>query len=241
MAELFETNTNYTVKEMASCDRPQEKIILQGPSHLSNAELLALIIRTGTKEETSIDLAQRLLNSLLVFKDKEVSSIGELAQVTFKDLISIKGIGEAKAAMILATVELGKRMHSASVFQRKKITSPEAVASFVMGYLRFSLVEEFAILLLNTKKEIIGIEYISKGTVDCTIAHPREVFRVALEKSAHSLILVHNHPTGDVSPSKEDILLTKRLRESGNLLGIPIIDHIIIGDGIYYSFLEEQI
>ncbi|MDO5713647.1 MAG: DNA repair protein RadC [Tissierellia bacterium] len=230
----------YTVKEMPDEDRPQEKLLIQGPEVLTNAELIALIIRTGTKKESSISLAQKLINSLHKVPGEEKSALSQLAYVTLQDLKKVEGIGDAKASMILAAIELGKRMHTMTTFDRIKVTSPEKAASFVMGTLRFSQVEEFVVLLLNTKKEVCGIEYISKGTVDCTVVHPREVFGVAVEKSAHSIILVHNHPTGDVNPSREDKLLTKRLREGGELLGIPVLDHIIIGNGVYYSFLEEN-
>lgn len=235
-----EAYRGYSVKEMPDCDRPQEKILQIGPKALSNAELIALIIRTGTREDSAIALAQRLLNSLYSVPGEEESVLSRLASVSLNDLMKVKGIKEAKASMILAAVELGKRMHTATIFERKKVTSPREAASFVMGTLRFSQVEEFAVLLLNTKKEVTGIEYISKGTVDCTVVHPREVFGVAVEKSAHSIILVHNHPTGDVTPSREDRMLTRRLREGGELLGIPVLDHIIIGDGEYYSFLEQD-
>ena len=230
----------YMVKEMPDQDRPQEKLLAHGPEVLTNAELIALIIRTGSKDESSIAVAQRLLQSLYSIPDQEKSVLGYLACASLKDLKKNKGIGPAKAAMILAAVELGKRMHTSTTFDRIKVDSPEKAASFVMGTLRFYQVEEFVVLLLNTKKEVIGIEYISKGTVDYTVVHPREVFGVALEKSAHSMILVHNHPTGHVTPSVEDRRLTKRLRDCGDLLGIPVLDHIIIGNGVYYSFLEEN-
>lgn len=235
-----ESRRGYSVKEMPEEDRPQEKIIKYGPGALSNAELLALIIRTGTKEDSVIQLSQRLLNSLCTLPGEEESGLYRLATATLEDIKKVKGIKDAKATMILAAVELGKRMHTSTIFQRKKVTSPGEAASFVMGSLRFSKVEEFAVLLLNTKKEVTDIEYISKGTVDCTVVHPREVFQGAISKGAHTIILVHNHPTGDVTPSREDRAITRRLREAGEIIGIPVLDHIIVGDGRYHSFLEEN-
>lgn len=240
MAEekLVKNDSKYTIREMPLEDRPQEKLIKFGAEYLSNAELLALIIRTGTKSDTAVNLSQKILNSLDTNLKGECS-LSELNNIPINELKKIKGIGDSKAAMILAAIELGKRINKSSLFQKVKITSPSETAKFVMSNLRFKEVETFKIITLNTKKEVEYIEKISTGTINATLVHPREVFKRAINRGAHSIILIHNHPTGDPSPSKEDINLTKRLCETGEMVGIPVLDHLIIGDNIYCSFLEE--
>ncbi|CDZ74433.1 DNA repair proteins [Peptoniphilus sp. ING2-D1G] len=230
-------NKNYRIKDLPLEDRPQEKLLKLGPQYLSNAELIALIIRTGTKTKTSVELSQEILNSFSC--DYKKQGISVLKQKSIKDFLSIKGVGVAKAAMLMAAVTLADRMNSESVFKRNRADSPQSIAHMVMQEMKDLVVEEFRIALLNTKKEVILIKTVSKGILNSTIVHPREVFKIAIDNSAHSIILLHNHPSGDSKASPDDINITGRLCESGKLLGIEVIDHIIIGDGEYFSFKER--
>lgn len=231
---------NFRIKDMPLEDRPQEKMLMYGPNVLSNAELIALIIRTGSKNKTSIEVSQDLLNNISFIDDgKLVKGISGLKNLSLSDLLKIDGIGKSKACMIMAAITLATRMNRDSVFGKVKITSPEKMANFVMCEMSSLKTEEFRVAILNTKKEIESIRTIFSGTIDRTIVHPREVYKYALEYSAHSIIAIHNHPSGDSTPSKDDIELTKRLVESGKILGIELVDHLIIGSNKYYSFLEN--
>ncbi len=223
---------------MPADERPQEKLIKFGPDYLSNAELLALIIRTGnSKGDSAIDTATKVLRSLRSANDS--NGLNSLKNASLSDLMEVDGIGEAKAAMILAAVQLGIRLAVSSNGSKIRVTSPSIAANYVLSEMSVLEQEHFRIMTLNTKKEINFIREISKGTINMTIVHSREVFRAAISDNAHSIILLHNHPTGDPSPSKEDIKLTKNLLEASKIIGIDILDHIIIGDNKYFSFLEE--
>ncbi|MBS6534575.1 DNA repair protein RadC [Peptoniphilus harei] len=228
----------YTIKEMPEDERPQEKLIKFGPDYLSNAELLALIIRTGNRKgDSAIDTATKVLRSLRTANDS--NGLNSLKNANLSNLMEVDGIGEAKAAMILAAVQLGIRLAVSSNGTKIRVTSPSIAANYVLSEMSVLEQEHFRIMTLNTKKEINFIREISKGTINMTIVHAREVFRAAISDNAHSIILLHNHPTGDPSPSKEDIGLTKNLIEASKIIGIDILDHIIIGDNRYFSFLEE--
>ena len=228
----------YTIKEMPEDERPQEKLIKFGPDYLSNAELLALIIRTGNRKgDSAIDTATKVLRSLRTANDS--NGLNSLKNANISNLMEVDGIGEAKAAMILAAVQLGIRLAVSSNGTKIRVTSPSIAANYVLSEMSVLEQEHFRIMTLNTKKEINFIREISKGTINMTIVHAREVFRAAIADNAHSIILLHNHPTGDPSPSKEDIGLTKNLIEASKIIGIDILDHIIIGDNRYFSFLEE--
>lgn len=228
----------YTIKEMPEDERPQEKLIKFGPDYLSNAELLALIIRTGNRKgDSAIDTATKVLRSLRRTNDS--NGLNSLKNASISDLMEVDGVGEAKAAMILAAVQLGIRLAVSSNGSKIRVTSPSIAANYVLSEMSVLEQEHFRIMTLNTKKEINFIREISKGTINMTIVHSREVFRAAISDNAHSIILLHNHPTGDPSPSKEDIKLTKNLVEASKIIGIDILDHIIIGDNKYFSFLEE--
>ncbi len=223
---------------MPEYERPQEKLIKFGPDYLSNAELLALIIRTGNRKgDSAIDTATKVLRSLRTANDS--NGLNSLKNANLSNLMEVDGIGEAKAAMILAAVQLGIRLAVSSNGTKIRVTSPSIAANYVLSEMSVLEQEHFRIMTLNTKKEINFIREISKGTINMTIVHAREVFRAAISDNAHSIILLHNHPTGDPSPSKEDIGLTKNLIEASKIIGIDISDHIIIGDNRYFSFLEE--
>ena len=224
----------YTIKDLPLSERPREKLTRYGGKALSNVELLAIVIRTGHKEETAIELAQKIL-----YMDS--SGLANLMDVTMEQLMDIKGIGQCKAAQVLAVVELSKRLNSLEGQDKIRVNSPVVLVNLLMNKMRFLKKEHFKIAILDTKNQIISIENISIGTLNASIVHPRDVFNIAIKKNANSIILVHNHPSGDTSPSDEDINVTNRLVEAGKLLGIKVLDHLIIGDNRYLSFKEERL
>lgn len=223
-----------TIKNMPISERPREKMITYGCQSLSNAELLAIVLSTGTKDKTAIDLARGILN---------MSSEGlrTLTNCTMEELMQIKGIGLAKASQVIAAVELGKRIALTTNVNNYKIQGPEDISNLLMEEMRYLNKEIFNIILLNTKNNVIAIENISIGSLNASIVHPREVFNIAIKRSSSAIILAHNHPSGDPKPSMEDINITKRLIEAGTIIGINVLDHIIIGDGIYFSMKEKEI
>ncbi len=234
MSDNLSSRKNLTIKELPITERPREKLYEYGPKALSNDELLAIIIRTGNKEDTAIDLARRLLsrdNRGLVF----------LRDTTLQELIETKGIGKCKAAQILAAIEIGKRINYLDALDKVKINEPSTIANLYMDEMRYLQKEHFRVVLLDTKNQIIVAEEISVGTLNASIVHPRDVFKAAIKRNANSIILIHNHPSGDPTPSNEDINITNRLLEAGNLIGIRVLDHIIIGDNKYISFKEKNI
>ena len=224
-------NTNYTIKSIPVDDRPQEKLLKYGANTLSNSELLAIILRTGTKEENVIMLSQRILQ-------EDGKGLRNLAEGTIEKFKSYKGISDVKAAKLIAVAEISKRM-SAIKIEKIKISSPGDAAMVLMEEMRYYQKEYFKIILLDTKNNIKKISQISIGSLNSSIVHPREVFHEAVLNLSSSIILIHNHPSGECQPSHDDIVLTNRLDECGKILGIKILDHIIIGDGIFFSFKEE--
>ncbi|MFV9567262.1 MULTISPECIES: RadC family protein [Thermoanaerobacter] len=219
------------IKDLPYEERPRERLIKHGAQVLSNAELIAIIIGTGSKRESAITLAQRLIMEDRGLKFIVDSSVEKLAK--------IKGIGIAKAVKLKAAVELGRRMMLSTGSDSFTITSPEDVISLMMDEMRYLTKEYFKVIMLNVKNKVIAIETISIGSLNTSIVHPREVFKAAIERSCSSIILVHNHPSGDPTPSREDIEVTKRLVEGGNILGIKVLDHVIIGDGRGISLKEK--
>lgn len=239
--KLEEENLKYTIKDMPFEERPQEKLFKYGSKALSNAELLALIIRTGDKNNTSVELAQRILNYASEGKNQNINSLVNLKKLTAKELMQIPGIGESKSAMIIAALALADRIKINPITDVKYILSPENAADILMENMRFLEKESFKIITLNTKKEIISMRTVSTGTINATIVHPRDVFNIALKDLAHSIIISHNHPSGDPSPSMDDIKITENLVEAGKIIKIEVIDHIIIGNNRYFSFLENKL
>lgn len=223
-----------TIKKMPISERPREKMITYGCQSLSNAELLAIILSTGTRDKTAIDLASGILN---MSKD----GLRTLRDCTIEELMQIKGVGLAKASQIIAAVELGKRIALTTKVNNYRIKGPEDVSNLLMEEMRYLNKEVFNIILLNTKHDVIAIENISIGSLNASIVHPREVFNRAIRRSSSAIILAHNHPSGDPKPSGEDINITKRLIEAGTIIGINVLDHIIIGDGIYFSMKEQEL
>lgn len=224
-----------TMKDIPNAERPYEKCLKQGAEALSDAELLAVLLRTGTKGENVLALAKRLL-----YEDGGAGLLG-IHQFSFQSLMKLKGIGKVKAVQILCLSELAKRLSKASVEPRLRFSSSQSVAEYYMEGLRHRNQEVMKLLLLNSKAELIDETNISKGTVNASLVTPRELFVEALKKEAVSMILLHNHPSGDPTPSRDDILTTKRISECGLLIGIELLDHIIIGNNCYVSFQEENL
>ncbi|HIE51577.1 MAG TPA: JAB domain-containing protein [Armatimonadetes bacterium] len=220
-----------TIKDLPEDLRPRERLLREGAEKLSDAELLAIVLRVGNEEETAVQLAERVLT--------EAGGLRYLSDRTPEELGAIKGIGPAKIAQIKGALELGRRLAALTPEVRPRITSPQDAANLMMPRMRFLDKEHFIALLLNTKNEVIGEVTVSVGTLDMSVAHPREIFRAAIRRSSAGIVLLHNHPSGDPQPSSEDVQLTKQLVQAGNLLGIEVVDHLVIGDGRYVSLREK--
>jgi len=211
-------------------ERPREKLLKLGAKHLTNAELLAILISKGTKEKTAVDLARELL---IQFK-----TIDNLASRSPEEYNHFRGIGQAKAVTLAAAFELGKRLQSQSR-QVKSFKNPEDVAAVYLPLMRHFKKEVFKVLLLNNANQLIKEVIVSEGILTASLVHPREVFRQAIIETARSVILVHNHPSGNPKPSKEDVEMTKQLVQAGEIIGIPVLDHIILGDNTFFSFAQK--
>ncbi|ADL12098.1 RadC family protein [Acetohalobium arabaticum] len=222
---------NLTIKDLPKEERPREKLCKFGTKAMSTAELLALIIRTGSQSDTAIELANKLLT--------HTGGLKFIGDLSVEELQEVKGVGLAKAAQISATVELGRRIRLANQETKEIITSPQDVANLLLARLSFLEKEHFVTLLLNTKNEIISIEDISIGSLSNSIVHPREVFKPAIRRSSAAVILAHNHPSGNPEPSKEDIDITQRIKKAGKILGIEVLDHLVIGNKDYISLKEK--
>lgn len=219
------------IRDYPKDDRPRERLIKEGPSSLSTQELLAIVLRTGTKNESVLQISNQLLHKF--------DGLRLLMNASIEEISNINGIGEAKATQLLASFELGKRINRLQYEDRFVIKSPDDCAKFMMDEMRFLEQEHFICLYLNTKNQIIARETIFKGSLNASIVHPREVFKEAFRRSASSIICLHNHPSGDPTPSREDIEVTKRLVECGKIIGIELLDHIIIGEHKYISLKEK--
>jgi DNA repair protein RadC len=228
-----EPPARYTIKELPVDERPRERLVQFGANALSSAELLAILLRTGTPEMTAVQLAQHLLTSM--------GSLRAIASAKPSELAQVKGIGLAKAAQLLAAVELGRRIALEAMGEKPAITRPEDVYALLHHQLRDEKQEHVILLLLNTKNRVIQQSTLTKGTLDASLLHPREVFREAIRHSASSIILAHNHPSGDPTPSSEDIQMTNRLHQAGQLLGIDLLDHVILGDGRWVSLKAQGV
>ena len=222
-----------TIKEIPVDDRPREKMANKGATALTDAELVAILLRTGTAEKSALDIASELTTDGGLYK--------RLASITrLNELMNIKGLGQAKAATVLAALEIGRRIASAKPVEKIHLSCPQDVAEFLMPRLRYAVKEQFIVILLNGKNKVVGTEVISEGSLSSSVVHPREVYASALLHHAAAIMVAHNHPSGDPKPSDEDREITSLLAQSGKVLGIPLVDHIVIGDGTYYSFLENE-
>jgi DNA repair protein RadC len=222
------------IKTWAEDDRPREKLALKGRSTLSDAELIAILISTGNKKESAVDLAKRILLSVDHDLDK-------LSRVSIPDLKNFSGMGEAKALSIIAALELGRRRNAAPVVDNSsmKITSSASAYRIVRPELDDLPHEEFYILLLNRSNIVTKKEQVSRGGMNATVVDPKIVFKIAVTNGASGIILAHNHPSGETKPSDHDIRLTKKLKEAADVLDIALLDHIIVGANTYFSFADE--
>lgn len=219
------------IKDIPQDERPRERFVLNGPQSLSNHELIAILLRTGTKDESVLQLANRLITHF--------EGLRLLKDASLDEITAIKGIGSAKAIQLLAAVEIGRRISTLTYDDRYTIRSPEDGANYVMHDMRFLSQEHFVCLYLNTKNQVLHKKTIFIGSLNASIVHPREVFKEAFRRSAASIICIHNHPSGDPTPSREDIEVTKRLAESGKIIGIEVLDHLIIGENKFVSLKEK--
>lgn len=222
------------IKEWPEDERPREKLLRRGAASLSDAELLALIIRTGdtTTRKSAIDLGRELIGHFS-------SNLRELGSADMAEITAVKGMGMAKAAGVKAAFALAARFQARKLETLDRFTSPRQVFDYFHHEFRDCRKEYFLVLLLDGKNRIIRRVQVSEGSLNQSIVHPREVFNPAVKESAAAMILIHNHPTGDPAPSQEDIAITRRLKEAGEIMGIRILDHIIIGDGDFMSFVER--
>lgn len=221
----------YLIKNLQLADRPRERLLQQGAAALSDVELISILLGTGTKEYPVVFLAQKILAQGRTLAEAAAS-------LTQSKLLKISGMGPAKTSVLLAALELGKRLAMAKSQSVKYIANAKDAAAYLMPRLRYEKTEQFVVIFLNAKHHVTGMEKISEGSLNATIVHPREVFGVAVEHRAAAIIVGHNHPSGDPKPSSEDRTLTKTLKEAGKIIGIPLLDHVIIGDGRYYSFSD---
>nr|WP_316571861.1 DNA repair protein RadC [Neobacillus sp. YIM B06451] len=225
------TANSLMIRDYPQEERPRERFIAGGPASLSNHELIALLLRTGTKDESVLQLSNRLLSH---FEGLRLLKAASLEEIT-----AIKGIGTAKAILLMAALELGSRVANLTNNDRYVIRSPEDGANYVMNEMRFLSQEHFVCLYLNTKNQVLHKQTIFIGSLNASIVHPREVYKEAFRRSAASIICLHNHPSGDPTPSREDIEVTKRLSECGKIIGIDLLDHLIIGENKFVSLKEK--
>ena len=222
----------YSIKQWAKDDRPREKLLLNGAENLSNSELLAILIHNGSKEKTAVDLAKEVLK---LGKD----NLGELGRLSIKELMKIKGIGEAKAITIAAALELGRRRQAATPLAKTAVSSSSDIAHYLQIKLKDYRHEVFAVLFLNRANKVNHFEIVSEGGITGTVADPRVILRKALEEDAVNIILCHNHPSGSLKPSRADEQLTAKIKEAARFLDITVLDHIIVSEDGYYSFADE--
>lgn len=222
----------YLVKEMPKEERPRERLLAYGANALSNEELLAILLRTGRKDLSVLELSKNVLYHL--------ESLEDLKRMTVQELLQVKGIKEAKATTIIAAIELGKRLSNLNREKKSLIQSPYDVYMILHHELSHLEQEHFICIYLNTKSEVIKKDTIFIGTINQTLIHPREIYKQAIKLSAAAVLFVHNHPSGDSTPSKADIKATTSLMEASTIMGIDLIDHIIIGHHEYYSLKEQK-
>ncbi|MBM3415498.1 MAG: JAB domain-containing protein [Bacteroidetes bacterium] len=224
----------YSIKQWSKDDRPREKLLSAGAASLSNSELLAILIHHGTRQKTAVDLAKEILK---LGKD----NLGELGKLSVKELMKIKGIGEAKAITIAAALELGRRRIAEAPLDKSVIKTSHDIARYLQTRLQDHRHEVFAVLFLNRANKVNHFEIISEGGITGTVADPRIILRRALEEDAVSIILCHNHPSGSLKPSRADEELTAKIKGAAALLDIAVLDHIIVSNSGYYSFADEGI
>lgn len=228
---MIKKETSFTIHDLPRTERPRERLKKFGPEALSGQELLALVIGRGIPGKSVINIAQELLSRF--------GNIKAISQATIEELSQIKGVGFAKAAQIKACFELGKRQDLEPELKDFDIKNPQSVVHAIRSSIKDKAKEHFKLILLNTRNKIIGISTVSIGSLNASIVHPREVFKGAITHNAHSVVLAHNHPSGDSEPSEDDLTITRRLAEAGKILGIEVLDHIIIAKNGFFSFKEK--
>jgi len=221
------------IRDLPEGERPRERLARYGAEALAIAELLAILLRTGTQQESALALAERLL--------VQFGSLKAIAGASIAEMGAVKGIGPVKAIQIAAAVEIGRRLAAFSDEARPQIRGPESVAHLLMPELRHAPREEFCALLLDAQNRVLRVSTITIGLLDESLVHPREVFREALRHNCAAIIVAHNHPSGDPTPSRQDIAVTRRLMEAGAVIGIEVLDHIVIGDGRWVSLKERDL
>jgi len=222
----------YSIKQWAKDDRPREKLLFNGAATLSDSELLAILIHNGSKEKSAVELAKDILK---LCKD----NLSELGKLSVKDLMKVKGIGEAKAISIAAALELGRRRQTSGTLQKKIISTSKDIAEYCLVKLKDYRHEVFAVLFLNRANKINHFEIVSEGGITGTVADPRIILKKALEEDAVSIILCHNHPSGSLKPSRADEDLTHKIKEAAKYFDIRVLDHMIVSDAGYFSFADE--
>ncbi|NBL65507.1 DNA repair protein RadC [Flavobacterium sp. NST-5] len=227
----MDQNATFSIKFWAEDDKPREKLMLKGKSALSDAELIAILIGSGSRNESAVDLSKRILLS--------VENLNALGKLSLKQLTEFKGIGEAKAITIIAAMELGRRRRAEETVELKKISSSKAVFEILQPIIGELPHEEFWILYLNNSNKVIYKTQLSKGGITGTVVDIRLIFKIALEQNAVSIIISHNHPSGLLTPSDADINITKKIMEAGKTMDIAVLDHIIVTENSYYSFNDE--
>jgi DNA repair protein RadC len=224
----------FSIKQWAKDDRPREKLLVNGPSILSNSELIAILIRDGIRNKSALELSQEILRLC-----KE--NLNDLGKLSAKELMKVKGIGEAKAITIVAAMELGRRRQALASREKPLVTSSSDVAAYLQILLKDYRREVFAVLFLNRANKINHFEIVSEGGITGTVADPRIILKKALEEDAVSIILCHNHPSGSLKPSKSDEELTFKIKEAAKYFDIKVLDHVIVSEDGYYSFADEGI
>lgn len=220
-----------TMNEVPKVERPRERMLFEGPEACTNQDLIAILLGSGTKKESVLELSNRVISHF--------NGIRLLEEATIQELTALSGIGEAKAVQLRAAIELGKRIRNYPKEMKYVIRSPKDASDFVMEDMRTLTQEHFVCLFLSTKNQVIHRQTIFIGSLNMSVVHPREIFKAALRYSAASMICIHNHPSGDTAPSQEDIDVTKRLVEVGKTIGIEVLDHVIIGDHSFCSLKEK--
>lgn len=222
------------VKDLPLDDRPREKLVFRGPQNLSDAELIAILLRTGSKKDSVITVAQKLLN--------EFGNLSVVATKSVEELTKINGIGKDKAAAIVAAFELNRRVeYDGKWYSLKKITSPSDIAEIYIPLLRDEFQEKFYLICLSSSNRIIKHQLLFVGTLNASLVHSREIFKTALVNNAANIILLHNHPSGNLEPSSEDVKITNQIKEAGKLFNIQVFDHLIIAGNNYVSFVEKRL
>jgi DNA repair protein RadC len=231
---IYPENSRKSIKQWAEDDRPREKLLTKGKAALSDAELIAILIGSGNSSESAVELSRRILQTA-------ADNLVELSRMSVSDLIKFKGIGEAKAISIVAALELGRRRRSAKAQERKRIVTSRDAFEYLYASMADLHYEQFWVLLLDQSNKVIGTVQVSDGGIAGTVADPKRIFKTAIERNAAAMILCHNHPSGQLKPSDADVRLTKKLFQSGEMLEIRVIDHLIIGHDQYFSFSDEGV